>query len=70
MNGYVIDNRIIYMSSSILTGGYSDHTVTVMGYYEYDVASFLAVKDGWVTVTRYIHYEELSAVKGLTTIDV
>ena len=24
----------------------------------------------WVTVTRYIHYEELSAVKGLTTIDV
>ncbi|MBQ9341563.1 MAG: hypothetical protein IJT81_04310 [Lachnospiraceae bacterium] len=50
-------------------GGYENHTVTVMGYYEYDVASFLAVKDGWVTATRYIHYEELTMIKGLTTIN-
>ena len=54
---------------SVLTGGYGNHTVTVFGYYEYDVASFLAVKDGWVTTTRYIHYEELGTVRGLTTID-
>lgn len=54
---------------SILTGYYGDHTVTVFGYYEYDVALFLAVKDGWKTATRYIHYEELGMARGLTTID-
>lgn len=54
---------------SIRFGYYEDHTVTVMGYYEYDVASFLAVKDGKVTATRYIHYEELGLIKGLTTIN-
>ena len=61
-----LNNPLLF---SIASGYYGNHTVTVMGYYEYDVASFLAVKDGWVTATRYIHYEELGLITGLTTIN-
>jgi hypothetical protein len=44
---------------NIATGYYSNHSVSIFGYKEYDVADFLMVKDNWSTSTRYIHYQEM-----------
>lgn len=44
---------------NIATGYYSNHSVSIFGYKEYDVADFLMVKDNWSTSTRYIHFQEI-----------
>ena len=53
---------------NIATGYYSNHTVAIIGYFDYDVANFLCVKDNWSTSTRYIHWEAMSLDWGCFTI--
>lgn len=54
---------------NIATGYYSNHTITVIGYAEYDVADFLMVKDNWSTSTRYIHWQQMwNEIGSVTTI--
>jgi len=33
---------------------------TIIGYYDYDVADFLCIKDNKEPTTRYIHWQEFS----------
>ncbi|MFD1956653.1 hypothetical protein ACFSL6_21330 [Paenibacillus thailandensis] len=47
---------------------YKNHTVSVFGYKEYDVAKFLMVKDNWSTSTRYIHYQQMINEFGSVTV--
>lgn len=53
---------------NIATGYYASHTVTVIGYRDYDVADFLMVKDNWSTSTRYIHWQQMWNEFGSITI--
>ena len=53
---------------NIATGYYASHTVTVIGYRDYNVADFLLVKDNWSTSTRYIHYQQMWNELGSVTI--
>lgn len=53
---------------NIATGYYASHTVTVIGYRDFDVADFLMVKDNWSTSTRYIHWQQMWNEFGSVTI--
>lgn len=55
---------------NIATGYYADHTITVIGYVEYDVADFLMVKDNWSTSTRYVHWQQMwNEIGSVTTVN-
>ena len=55
---------------NIATGYYGDHTITVIGYAEYDVADFLMVKDNWSTSTRYVHWQQMwNEIGSVTTVN-
>ncbi len=60
---------------NLTSGTYSNHSITVYGYNEYDVpgvieALFLLVYDNWSTSTRYIDYNVMltSTLESYTTI--
>jgi len=53
---------------NIATGYYASHTVTVIGYRDFDVADFLLVKDNWSTSTRYIHWQQMWNEVGSVTV--
>lgn len=42
-------------------GAYANHSVSMVGYNEYDKANFISVKDNWTTSTRSIDFAEYSA---------
>lgn len=52
----------------VATGYYANHTIAIIGYYDYNVADFLCVKDNWSTSTRYIHWQEMLLDFGCFTI--
>ena len=46
-------------------GYYHDHTVTVIGYEEYERGRFLTVFDNWNLDTCYVDFDKLSIISGI-----